>query len=834
MMHKREDMLRAALLRWAEDLENEELLGKLVELRDDVSEVTLTEEVRQRQLEALLQASRPPRAKQHLNGQVHLNGKATRKVKRSSLYLSLGAAAAAAMIMMALLLPWWMDAPRAARGEPVSSVQVLPQPPAPEATEQGQVVQADPVRGSSTVPLMELIPRQNGGQRAAPGEAEPVVPPQKPTVAAIGFVTAMTGEPTVQSGREPAEVATVQQKLYRGARVATGDIDQLELRLFDRVTLRLDFNTEIVIPPDESDQVELVAGKVWASVDKMPLSRKFAVETPVATATVLGTKFSLELEGLQPQKMRAVLKVDEGTVKLANSLGSVHVGAQMESSAEWQRHPAGPRRFVIGRGMFSAEVHWVEALPLYDSEPVHSRLHAHVWNTGSTVADAWATGLARETLGAYTSHTDRIGVVLDVMPGSPHAPASRVGDVLGRFWLEGELHYGRLREGAPIEFELSNSGPVSLFELDFLIKLRKDIGRFQGESRYGALIQELRRGNPTAPLSSLHYAASVLLFAKKDLPGAYRHCRAALQLAPNDPHLNLHYAEVLLSSGNLRMAREVARRLYERTNWSVAASRLAGLYLVEGDVLAAIGVLGRAALDHPDDVWISTMLSHSFTRAGDSDAARTVALDLIRERPFDWRGYWCASISYLESGEYDAALEFAIASKQRAPIAFCYNLVGVIHLLKRDYYAAEQALSLALGLEPDEPASNFNLGQTFWAMGKHEAAHESYTRAAKLDPQSRQFQAGVARSSRAVIAHLVEAMDSKFGVGTRRTPRLGTAKSNLQANHRVGETSMLELLETPKGPVALIPGMAYLEGQARNRYYFLGFGPGGQAPGAKR
>jgi tetratricopeptide (TPR) repeat protein len=186
----------------------------------------------------------------------------------------------------------------------------------------------------------------------------------------------------------------------RGAVIETGDADQAEFAFLDGTTVHLDFNTTLVLGVEEPDapsatrpeEVLLKKGSVRVHVIPQREPARFSVATRIATAQVLGTKFSLALRPrtAKPDEMKAVLQVEEGRVAFFNGEGRVIAGARTESVAVQGSKPTEPERLVIHRVIRTGgfQNHPLYARPLTRRD-VPNRLSFPFGDAGLEVFDQW-------------------------------------------------------------------------------------------------------------------------------------------------------------------------------------------------------------------------------------------------------------------------------------------------------------------------------------------------------------------------------------------------------------------------------------------------------------
>ncbi len=177
--------------------------------------------------------------------------------------------------------------------------------------------------------------REKRGPAAVPGEApvprpEPVRPAPRETRPGVAVLERIEGRVQVldSSGEAPARQGTPLLK-GQGLRTAAGG-GRAILEFPDGTRLDLLTDSEILDVEEEEGQegrgkrLRLARGTVAAEVSRQPAGRPMVLETPQAEVRVLGTRFTLRVEGESTR-----LEVREGKVRLTRQggLAAVDVAA---------------------------------------------------------------------------------------------------------------------------------------------------------------------------------------------------------------------------------------------------------------------------------------------------------------------------------------------------------------------------------------------------------------------------------------------------------------------------------------------------------------------------
>jgi tetratricopeptide (TPR) repeat protein len=769
MMQHREDRLRAALLDWAQQPMDEGRFGQVIELRDDAAELKLSSETSRRQLAALLEAGQALR--ENPNGVIHLNGhlkldeaKGEAKPRRAP-YLWL-AAAAILLLALTLLLPLRRDKAPLVEGPQPPVVQQNPAPPNPDAPAVPEDLTPDqPAPNDRQAPVVQdrenrapFRERPNPDPQRNVRRNQPAPEPYRPIAPAplteVGYIAAAVGEPTIQNGSDAAAVVTIQQKLYPGMRVSTGDIDRLELRLFDRVTVRLDFNTEIVIPRDERDQIEMLSGQIWASVETMPDGRTFAVETPVATATVLGTKFGLELQGEKPETMKAILRVEEGLVRFGNAFGSVQAGEQTETSAAAGSKPLEPKRVQVlayWRTGDDLNLRWTErltpaaAIPMLDG---YNTVASFNW---------WGVFRADVMKGFETFEPDdqrRVYMVTDLVPdGTAERAGLRLGDLIIAY--QGVTIPDDLR----MSFPGHNSPTWTVWRngqsFDLVIEREPHLPGFHRSREnqeltnplYFELVSILRKGDVDAALAhllklqdsvrdpSLDHNLGLIYQVKDDMGSAQRHLSRAIKGAPENPLYRMNYAHLMTAIGNLRRSQEEAYRAMELApKWLQPAYLIQQIAQVENRTADAEAILHVAIANEPRQMGAYYALHYLLHRREAHDDLIALGHKAIDAVPDDRRGYTIAMWGYDGKKNRAKALEYATKALEVAPVAECYHDHAVMAARAERLDLAVASARRALSLH-DDVTTRFNLGQILYNQGEYGEAVSEFHEVIRMQPE---------------------------------------------------------------------------------------------------
>ncbi|MBI5687760.1 MAG: FecR domain-containing protein [Verrucomicrobia bacterium] len=137
--------------------------------------------------------------------------------------------------------------------------------------------------------------------------------PRPETVSPIQFARLSSVRNAVVVVRDDGEFAAKDGAVLQpGDAVRVGD-GAATVVLADKTRLMLAERTELKLGGDATRELQLLAGRLTASVAKQPADRPLTIRTPLAVARVVGTEFTLNAA---PRATR--IEVSEGLVKIAH------------------------------------------------------------------------------------------------------------------------------------------------------------------------------------------------------------------------------------------------------------------------------------------------------------------------------------------------------------------------------------------------------------------------------------------------------------------------------------------------------------------------------------
>jgi ferric-dicitrate binding protein FerR (iron transport regulator)/Flp pilus assembly protein TadD len=521
----------------------------------------------------------------------------------------------------------------------------VPEPQIPELQEPTGPESEGPLPNEGTpkkAPERESPDRQSKGEGLLAQKVE------------VGRFTNVMGEPTVTNldGSE-SKPALPNMAVTTAMRIETGDADKLELRFNDGTTTSLEFNAAIEIPAlpagsshaelSRPPEIRLLRGKIWTKVVSGPEPTPFAVRTPVATAEVLGTEFTLALKrtvgASDNVKLTAILRVREGRVAFYNNAGRVEAQSMTESVAEADAAPTEPRRSVR---YFQIPRTGTNALPV-----VSRAKRASATDTQHLAIEQAHSGMRLEDVEGSPQ-------VVELKNGSPAQlagmlPGDRIVAVNGVAGLTSldvrlitlkslgsPLKLAIVRNGQQVSVQLTPTSPHGavltdppkpgdpLYEATWLMI----------EGNLADAESALQRLLASRSAAGAHNNLGRLYEVNERYSVAIRHYRDAVRLSPSVLLYRSNLADALLRIGNFDRSLE---------EWT-ACARLA-----------------------PDNLYFLAGVTETHQALGNTvEALRTLGEVLERE-PYYVRGWLLKSMILMEAGRAAESLACARRAKEISP-----------------------------------------------------------------------------------------------------------------------------------------------------------------------
>lgn len=665
-------------------------------------------------------------------------------------------------------------------GEPTQRKQGTGAPPRPDV----------PGDRQPQAPLVRNVPNLDGQDGGRPSPPRSPRGPERGWLAQrveYGRITAVVGEPWILlPGDNLPRPVSVGTAIASEMTLCLGEADRCEVRYGDGSTLRLGEWARLVHGKDERSlrtasrpkRVRLDFGSLYAKIVDVPEGEdRFEVETPVATASVIGTEFTLTVQEKGGQRtnrgsgqgnppaesshLEAILSVSSGVVEFVNKLGSKTVPYLSESRATADSPPSQPvlrgtiRQFIIT----NANEH-----PVATAQPVEPalepwRLVFPVHWSGVWVADVDPTfGTGNET------PTKEEARVTRVVPGSAGDLAGiRVGDVVEA--LNGRKVYGAREVLA--EFAAPSAASVELGLMrkgePVLAKVRPEKHPYFSQGFW--IAETLPPGLANAALSLIrgddanaekllaatvsaypnsaaaHSNLAVLYDSQENMALASRHYDAAVRLAPKNALYRFNRAWFNFNVGyvdNALADAEASVRL--APNWFKGLSSLSWMYWVAGRQRESLSVAERTARKFPNeaDAWVDLADAHwHYQHAEEAEAASLKALAIEPDFDMALLALGRASYHMHKDKECRAAYQKVLAVHPSHPDVW-QNLAELNEREGRND-EAEQAYLLAIERNPTKAPNYGNLGLLYRNLKRFDDAERIFRKGIEVDPTSGQL-----------------------------------------------------------------------------------------------
>lgn len=186
--------------------------------------------------------------------------------------------------------------------------------------------------------LLALLVACGGGGETP---VEPSVPPVLPTPAELhATINDLINLVDGHSRADPAwEPAFVEMSIFLGGEVRAGEASTARLKLEESL-IRVAPNTIFTLnqPDEQTLQLDLQEGQIWLNVEGLAPGESFQVETPGASASVRGTRFSVRVN----EKQTTFVSVAGGTVNVTGASTSVDVTAGARTTVPLGGDPTPP------------------------------------------------------------------------------------------------------------------------------------------------------------------------------------------------------------------------------------------------------------------------------------------------------------------------------------------------------------------------------------------------------------------------------------------------------------------------------------------------------------
>jgi len=167
-------------------------------------------------------------------------------------------------------------------------------------------------------------------------------------------------------------------------------------------------------------------------------------------------------------------------------------------------------------------------------------------------------------------------------------------------------------------------------------------------------------------------------------------------------------------------------------------TRIATLYLANGDLRGAVETAEAALEKHPDDSRLMLFLSKLYQREGEQELSDQTYLRLIAKDPEDVRAYYLLMLSYIHQERYPDALALIDRVRRKdTQSALPDYYRGRIERARGNLRRAASFLKKAIKKDPHFEAGYLDLATIYEAKGKRNKARDLYEKVvADVNPLS--------------------------------------------------------------------------------------------------
>ncbi|HEX6143637.1 MAG TPA: tetratricopeptide repeat protein, partial [Geminicoccaceae bacterium] len=522
------------------------------------------------------------------------------------------------------------------------------------------------------------------GHAQSPDPCEPIA----------GEMVSLEGEVEVQrSDAASWRAAALGQTLCEGDSVRAGALSRAAIALVNEAVLRVDENTTLrlidIVPEEEGTSLlQLVAG-IFQSFSRSP--RRLAIDTPYVNATIEGTEFVLEVA-----ENRSSVTVLEGVVALANDLGEARVASGEAAVAEAGQAPRQvivvTPRDAVQWSLYYPPILAVEAAPGADAALARA---LELARAGRNVEALAALDEVPEARRDADYHVSRAALLLSVGRVEP-----------------AEAAIDRALEQDP--------------EAGTAHALRSIIQVTRNQEQEA--LASARRGVEADPEASApKVALSYALQATFDLEAARDVLLEAIRQDPDNPLLWARLAELHLSLGDRRDAREAAERAVELA--SAPATRSTTARPLAVIVMPAAFPAPPASAPRERTPAAAPDLAQAAPVAPAPAPRGTRSPELERA---------LVVLGFAELAEFDTAAargNFARAIELDPADPLPHFGLGLAQIREGDLEDGRQNIEVAVALDANSSVLRSYLGKAYFEEKRDELAGQQYEIAKELDPR---------------------------------------------------------------------------------------------------
>lgn len=517
--------------------------------------------------------------------------------------------------------------------------------------------------------------------------------------------------------------AGVNQGLFPGNFVRTGDLSRMALLFVDQTQLSLNQNSQLQIkqvqdPRKKLDTtVRLNQGRSWTQSKQ--ISNRLTMETPSATAAIRGTDWEMEVD----ENGKSTLTVLSGAVEFYNELGQVTVNRNEQAVAEVGKAPV---KLIIHNPR--DRVQWVSAYIIETLRHVYlhdesvSHLRQKLANTkGNDPASQARRGNILADLGQWAQAEAQYRNALEQQPNAADA-------LLGMGYVE--LHRGDLKQAE------SYFARVPAESEKELLALGRAAALIQGE-QFKTALEALEHliSTPSLKQPAAYLMLSDLMVYSGEPAKAIETLQQARQRFPGNPRIASQTARVHLFADQPEESGKQIQEAFKQSPQALEAYlALGALARKQGDAKGAESAYLAAVTLKPEDDrgWYglgSVASEKENVKKGRADLKRALA---IQPNGPGYRGE-LATLETFANNFKSAEAEYQQALKDNPGDYVALTGLGLLELKRGNTQQALESFLKASVIEPRYARSHMYTAVAYYQLGRVDRALEELARAKELD-----------------------------------------------------------------------------------------------------
>ncbi|MBZ0106988.1 MAG: tetratricopeptide repeat protein [Sulfuricella denitrificans] len=519
--------------------------------------------------------------------------------------------------------------------------------------------------------------------------------------------------------------ASVNQGLFPGNFVRTGDLSRMALLFIDQTQLSLNQNSQLQIkqvqdPQNKQDTtVRLNKGRSWTQSKQ--ISNRLTMETPSATAAIRGTDWEMDVD----ESGKSTLTVLSGTVDFYNEQGRVTVNRNEQAIAEVGKAPV---KIIISNP--HDRVQWVSAysvetlrhIYLHDDSVTKLRQELAGLKGGDFISQV-QRGNIHVDLAQWTLAEQQYRAALEQQPDA-------AGALLGMAYVE--LHRGDVNKAESYFTRIPVDGERELTALGRVVAL------IQG-GQFKSALDILQRlvATPELKQPAAYLILSDLMVYSGEQGKASELLQQARQRFPGNPRIASQLARVyLFSDQNAESQSQLKLALTQTPHIVDAYLNMGALARKQGDAKGAESAyLAAIALKPEDDRgWYGLGAVNSERediKNGRSDLNQALA---INPHGAGYRGE-LATLETFANNFKHAEAEYGKALQDNPGDYVALTGRGLLELKRGNTQQALEFFLKASVIEPRYARVHMYTAVAYYQMDRVERALEELDRAKILDPK---------------------------------------------------------------------------------------------------